>query len=196
MPNYLTHLAIARVYAGKHDVQDAPDFLKGNIAPDIMRTEGIKHHYKHKLNPQDIKKSATDRIDLVKCLSEIDITTDFGRGVFLHMLVDNFCYFNVLNFEKFQASISHGADIQASIHKSFDKYSDYLSKKYDIDFVDFKVTGWEQKIIEDQTQWAKLMEQRIGVDDILEIEMLDKFIDWITKHPIETIAADMKKLLK
>lgn len=193
MPNYLTHLAIAKVYARKHDVRDVPDFLKGNIAPDIMRAEGTVHHYKHKLESQDIKKSATDRIDLVRCLSEIDTATDFGKGVFLHMLVDNFCYFNVLDFEKFQQAINHGADIQASIHKSFEKYSDYISKKYNIDFVDFRVTGCEQKIKEDQAQWAELMKQRIGVDDILEIVMLDKFIDWVTKQPIESIIADLKK---
>jgi len=180
MPNYTIHLAAANAYAKKHKIKDLQAFIKGNVAPDILRIQGIQHPYKRgrELDSTDIKKALTDRLDLVKYLGEFEVKTDFQKGAFLHLLVDQYCSLHVTDFEKFQRALDNGADVQASIHKSMEKHTDYLVKKYNIDFE-------PKELKTENDNWTRLMDQRVGVDDIFDIEKLEEFIDKFTDTKIE-----------
>lgn len=193
MPNYITHLAIAKVYAGKHKITDYVEFLRGSIAPDF-RSQGIRHYLNHAADPHDVRKTVTDRVNLSKYLSKIDITKDFGRGVFLHMLADNYCYLNVLDIKKLQKAVNHGANYDASIYNSAMKHFAYIAKKYKIKAEDFESTGLAREMEEDEAKWAQEVNQKklVAVDDIMDVAKLDKFIEEITRQPIEMAVAELR----
>lgn len=193
MPNYITHLAIAKVYAEKHKITDYVEFLRGSIAPDF-RSQGIKHYLNHAADPQDVRKTVTDRVNLSRYLSKIDITKDFGRGIFLHMLADNYCYLNVLDIKKLQKAVNHGANYDASIYNSAMKHFAYIAKKYKIKAEDFESTGLAREMEEDEAKWAQEAKQKklVAVDDIMDVAKLDKFIEEITRQPIEMAIAELR----
>lgn len=193
MPNFITHLAIAKVYAEKHRITDYAEFLKGSLAPDF-RSQGIRHYLNHAADPQDVRKTITDRVNLSKYLTKIDVTKDFGRGVFLHMLADNYCYLNVLDIKKFQKAVNRGADYDASIYNSAMKHFAYIAKKYKIKAEDFESTGLAREMEEDEAKWALEVKQKklVGADDLMDAMKLDKFIEEITRQPIETLIAELR----
>lgn len=187
-------MAIAKVYAEKHRVTNYSAFIKGSIAPDF-KSQRIRHYFNHGVDTKDIRKTVTDRINLSKSLLEIDTNMDFGRGVFLHLLADNLCYINVLDIDKFQKAVNKdGADYYASLHNSAMKHFAHIATKYKLGVEDFKATWLESEIEQDDIAWAKEMKvkQLVGVDDIMDIAKLEKFIDEITDKPIDDVVSELR----
>ena len=192
MPDFTIHLAIAKTYAKKHKVSDELAFLRGNIAPDLARRQGIEHPYKKSRMPagKDIREAYTDRLDLEKYLFENKTDTDFEKGAFLHLYVDQHCFPRVLNFERFQQAVEGGADVRGCFFQSIKKHHEYIVKKYG---VDFKATGQKSEIDNDLDAFIKEFAPLDGADDILDIEKLEKFIDEVTDVKIEERIAGIKR---
>jgi len=95
MPGYTIHIAIAKQYKKKHEleIKSEDEFIKGVIAPDMNENldgpseEKSKTHY-----GKWGKYEVTTFIDEFLNDSKVDITKDFWKGYFLHLLTDHYFY--------------------------------------------------------------------------------------------------------
>lgn len=80
MAGFVIHLAIAQEYLNKYNVENKEEFLKGAIAPDLIKEE--KAHYG--------EYSSSPNLD--NFIDEKGIKTSYNRGYFLHLLTDYLFY--------------------------------------------------------------------------------------------------------
>lgn len=82
MPGYVIHLAVANVHLScRHDVRDADAFLRGTIAPDLLLPKEASHF-----------GDDTARPGLDLFADTHDLSDDYQRGYFLHLLTDHLFY--------------------------------------------------------------------------------------------------------
>lgn len=95
MPGFTIHIAIAKKYIEKHktEIRDEEEFIKGVIAPDL--NENLKELPKDKSTTHYGKWGKYEvetHIDEFLKDSKVDISEDFWKGYFLHLLTDHYFY--------------------------------------------------------------------------------------------------------
>jgi|GEM_PF-1812880 len=169
MPDFLTHLAIAKRYAEKNNIvgEEARDFYDGNISVDLMKNKNDAHYRKPAPEKLTIENLNKDRIDFNKFFTENKIETFFEKGILLHLIVDNYCYPIVLDSQRFLQEIEKGVRARAVIIKTFNSVANYLRTRYEIDF---DMTSKKKEIEEKLIIWDK---QHIGTEFDTELNLLD-----------------------
>lgn len=109
MPGYVIHLAIAEKNINLSNIRNKEEFIKGVIAPDILKNIGIDSHYGNSSNP-----------NLKKFLEKHNLETDYNKGYFLHLVTD------YLFYNKFLDRWS------SEIYDDYNTLNQILVKKYDI----------------------------------------------------------------
>lgn len=95
MPGYVIHIATAKQYMEKHknEIKNEEQFIKGVIAPDMNKNldgpaeDKSKNHY-----GKWGKYEVTTYIDQFLKDSNVDMSDDFWKGYFLHLLADHYFY--------------------------------------------------------------------------------------------------------
>ena len=95
MPGYVIHIATAKKYIEKHktEIKNEEEFIKGVIAPDMNEKldgpseDKSKTHY-----GKWGKYEVTTYIDKFLNDTSIDMSKDFWKGYFLHLLADHYFY--------------------------------------------------------------------------------------------------------
>ena len=96
MPSLIIHLAIAKRHAELHpnEISSLSDFQKGSIAPDLSNDfsrilskpeKAITHYYDQ---PEGYKTN----FDLFKQDKKINLTNDYWKGYYAHLLADYLFY--------------------------------------------------------------------------------------------------------
>lgn len=109
MPGYVIHLAVAEKQFELDNIQNKDEFIKGVIAPDLLKNVGIDSHYGNSSNP-----------NLKKFLEKHDLQTDYNKGYFLHLVTDYLFYSKYL--EKWVPEI----------YEDYNSLNQILIKKYNI----------------------------------------------------------------
>jgi len=188
MPNFMVHLAVAKLYAQKHDIQgnDARDFYDGNVAPDLEEKKIDGKRTQHLYKPL-----APDPTDEERCRNDIDFEEHFQRneygnsltekGKLLHLIVDNYCYTNALDMGRLVREINAGVKRRVILSNSFDSINDYLKNKYDLNY---NMTNKEKEMGEKLEEWQALDSQSTAnlFDTPEAIEKLDSFIEKIANE--------------
>ena len=91
MPSLMIHIAIGQEYLKKHNINDKEAFLHGCIAPDFAE-DTSKSHYSAPGKHDTYKNGLQVKTMLDKVCKNIDLSTDYNKGVFLHLLTDNIFY--------------------------------------------------------------------------------------------------------
>lgn len=92
MASLMVHMVIGQEYCRKNTIDNVDEFLKGNLFPDLC-SDKEKAHGVEKINkPDDYDEAIRNRVNLIKCCKEQDITSDFNKGIFLHLLTDYYFY--------------------------------------------------------------------------------------------------------
>lgn len=81
MPGYVIHLAIAKKQIELNNIQNEEEFIRGTIAPDLLKQSGIDSHYGNSSNP-----------DFKKFLENHKVKSDYNNGYFLHLVTDYMFY--------------------------------------------------------------------------------------------------------
>lgn len=132
MPGFTIHIAIAKEYARKHinEITNINEFIEGNIAPDYIAIEN-----------KNITKSKThygiwgdwskdnQKINLNEFLQDkkVDISEDYWKGYFLHLLADD--YFDRITFRE---EAKKAKENKESFHKDYDCLNKIIIEKYKI----------------------------------------------------------------
>ncbi|MCL2228784.1 MAG: hypothetical protein FWC00_03060 [Firmicutes bacterium] len=186
MPNFLTHLAVAKRYAEKNNItgDKAREFFHGTVYPDL---EGAKPgadkedtHYKMPLLPEQrkIERFFIDRVDYKKFFKQHKGQTPFERGVLLHLIVDNDCYPTIIDRWRFTALVEDGVRPGDILANSFNSVNNYLKQKYG---VNLDMTGVKKEIENCETKWINQFgtctSEYNFFDTQESLEKLDLFIE-------------------
>jgi hypothetical protein len=198
VPNFLTHLAVAKRYVEKHDLKgdDACEFFDGNVYPDLKDSGERKEdaHYNKRLPANSVEeipfeRFCRDRIDFPKFFAANRVETPFEKGVLLHLIVDNECYPAVLDLRKLYDLMKSGFHPRAIITASFNGVNEYLKRKYKIDF---GMTSVETEIKSCLEKWEKRRTGDVPQVNLLnsaaEIGKLDGFIERVSDIDLDKIA--------
>ena len=134
MPGFIIHIAVAKKYIEKHklEIKNEEDFIKGTIAPDMnVNLDGpaedkSKTHY-----GKWGKYEVTTYIDQFLNDSNVDISKDFWKGYFLHLLADHYFY-NKVFYEEHQKIIENND----RFYYDYDCLNKLLIEKYEIQVLD------------------------------------------------------------
>lgn len=134
MPGFTIHIAIAKKYIEKNEneIKNEDEFIKGVIAPDMNKQldgppedKSATHYGKWG------KYEVTTYIDKFLEDSEIDITQDFWKGYFLHLLTDH--YFYNKYFKKEHEEMMKNND---RFYYDYDCLNKMLIERYKIEVLD------------------------------------------------------------
>lgn len=115
MPGYVIHIAIAQEYMKKKQMKYSEEFIKGTIAPDMLKPKSESHYGK-----------SPAYTNLHSFLLKNKIDSDYMKGYFLHLVADYLFYNKYLDrIEKDQ------------IHNDYDCINKVLIEKYNIKILDF-----------------------------------------------------------
>jgi len=82
MPGFVIHLAVAKKQMKLDNIENEEEFIKGVIAPDLLKKQGIQSHYGVNFHKPDWKKFFESH----------DLKTDYNKGFFLHLITDYIFY--------------------------------------------------------------------------------------------------------
>lgn len=157
MPGFTIHIAVATEYVKKHknEIINENEFFDGTIAPDLSEDKYKSHYGKNLIGVYEFLQA-----------NEFDITSDYGKGYFLHLLVDEAFYHNYFKDECAYATINH---------KNF--YKDYGCLNEMI-INDYKVTYIPEIV-------KKHFEKVEGKSEILNPQKIKNFINRLSEISIE-----------
>lgn len=81
MPGYVIHLAVAKKHIELNNIRNEDEFVRGVIAPDLLKQAGLDSHYGNSSTP-----------NLREFLKKHNIETDYNKGYFLHLVTDYIFY--------------------------------------------------------------------------------------------------------
>lgn len=111
MPGFVIHLAIAKKQLEKGIIKHEVEFIRGTIAPDILKEKGIESHYSKTSGTSNVKKFVETN----------DMNTDYNKGYFLHLITDVMFYKYIV--KNWSAS---------SIYNDYDILNKRIIEKYKI----------------------------------------------------------------
>lgn len=120
MPGYVIHLAVAKKHIKLNNIQNEEEFIRGTIAPDLLKMTGIDSHYGISSNP-----------NLTKFLENHKVKSDYNKGYFLHLVTDYMFYNKFLD------------NWSPEIYKDYNVLNKTLIEKYNV-----KVPNEVQKYVE------------------------------------------------
>lgn len=109
MPGYVIHLAVAKKQLEFNKVKNEDEFIKGIIAPDLLKKQGEDSHYGYSSKP-----------NIKKFLKEHDLRDDYNKGYFVHLATD------LLFYDRFLSRWS------AEIYDDYDILNKKLIEEYNI----------------------------------------------------------------
>lgn len=118
MPGYIIHLAISKKQIELSNIQNKEEFIRGTIAPDLLKKAGIDSHYGYSSNP-----------NLKKFLENNSLKFDYNKGYFLHLATDYLFYNKFL--EKWSPQIYEDYNVLNKI--LVDKYKIQIPKEVEKD---------------------------------------------------------------
>ena len=132
MPALLVHLAISNEYIKRHpeEIKDVEAFRKGSISPDLdekfekilEKSEKFVSHYYHEGDDNE-----TD-YDRFFNNPKVDMSDDFWKGYYLHLLTDETFYTDSFK-EEYTCAYSEGPHL----YTDYQNLGKWLLKKYHID---------------------------------------------------------------
>ncbi len=161
MPSFNIHIAIASEYIKYHpgEIKNQEEFMRGTIAPDLSENK-YKSHFD---NYAERHNGLSEFLDQ----NQIDITSDYGKGYFLHLVTDELFYHKV--FEKEHDEVNK---LNTTFHHDWDCRNKLIINEY-------KIEGYMNRILEEKTQF-------------LDFEKVKKFINQLSKITIEEQIHEIK----
>lgn len=136
MPGFTIHIAVAKAYAKKHqkEIKNMDEFIKGTIDPDYISIEN-----------KEIHKSVThygiwgdwtkddQKIYLDQFLQDkkVDLSKDYWKGYFIHLLADD--YFDRIYFREEAKQAKKNKD---TFHYDYDCLNAKIIKKYNVEVME------------------------------------------------------------
>lgn len=182
MPSIAGHMVVAKLVAEKLKISD-PEFIRGNLLPDIIEKEDSHHKIKGKyfLVP-----------DLNYFKYNLDLNNNLNLGYYVHLLLDkyfleDFILENISNLDVFENKI---------IYNEYSQINYQLVKKFklDVEYLKKILKKFEVSINLDKLEYNLqcLSSTKVGETSYLKFQDFSKFLYDIS----QVISKEIEKLCK
>ena len=173
MPGISIHLAAANKHLETHKIKDKDAFILGSISPDL-EDDGKNRHHPSPGFRDSVISYLKGKVNLKECLPDFDINTDFGKGYFLHLVMD---------YEFSRALLKNG-----------DKYRDLSYREFkDLLYHDYTVTNkhfMDKYNVVFPESMKEFSASEDGTPAILDLEEIDKIIEWLGALDLDEYLSD------
>ncbi len=173
MASFSIHLAVAKRYLDKWQINDEMAFYKGAIAPDFT-ADKRKSHYSGMYN-DDLRNNLANKVRLNEYLKENVVDSEYKIGVFLHLVTD-YLFFN--NF--FDESIINRFRFQEffkNVYYSYDLIGEELIERYELGEVIESMPELAENI---ENKRKQVLQSTDGLENLLPIDRLNQFIEYVS----------------
>lgn len=179
MPSHQIHLAIAKRYIEKHEVEDKEAFIEGSIAPDFVKPKEISH-YTIPTSKEDLLEHLKAKVDLNRFLRENKIKTDYDKGMLLHLITDKIFFTEFFSEEFLKNTDYH--EFTEDLYTSYSQMNGYLEEKYHIILKEELAEKIRQEIEESKKHHK--VTAKVG-KNIVPLDELDIFIEKMSDVNLE-----------
>ena len=173
MPSCTIHIAIAKRYIEKHknEIKNEQEFTNGVIAPDLneeMNGPAIDKNKTHYGIWGNYQETITN-IDEFLNDEKVDLSRDYWKGYFLHLIADHYFY----NKEKFfKKEFEKAKENNEKFYNDFNYLNKGLMEKYKIEPLENIIKY--MTIYEGETKYLKLGKIINYVEELSNINMQEK----------------------
>lgn len=179
MASFNIHLAVGKRYIEKTKIiKDEKEFYKGIIDPDLVNDKK-ESHYTGIQDKNDLLSYLSQKVQLNEYLKNESISSDYQKGVFLHLITDYLFFNNFFDYD-YLSNISY-SEFFKDLYYSYDITNDYLEEKYKIDYTEF-LNQIKNNIEKDKKEKNTSNEIRTN---ILPFDNLDDFIEYVSNIDLE-----------
>lgn len=165
------HLAVAKVYLDHFPIQNQKEFISGILDPDLVQDKDISH-YTDKERGDTLESNLKTKVNLKRYLEENDISSDYQKGVFLHLLTD-YEFFNHFFDIEYIRNVPYNKYCDDLYH-SYDLVNEWVEKTYPVEIYDYKQI-LDEKIRTNQAKHQ--LDKKNDLENILPIEKLKLWIE-------------------
>ena len=157
MPGYVIHIAIANEYIRRNkSIENKKELIDGVLAPDSVTDKSLTHYGEYSSRP-----------NLREYLIQNELTTDYKKGYFLHLLTDYLFYNYYIVKPK-----------GVTFYQDYDRTNKELIEKYDV------------HLPEELKKYANISSDL--EPEILKLDLLENMIDEISSVNLEKAAKEIK----
>ena len=176
MPGFVIHLAVAKEYMQKHkdEIKNEEEFMRGILEPDLISdlnkniSKGKTHYGKNGV------RKIKSYLDLFLADPKVDMSKDYYKGYFVHLVTDNEFYLNYFKDETLDMISKND-----SYYHDYDCLNKILMEK-------FKVGKTYNENVD------KFMNYLDEEPEYLNEEKVVDFIEEVTNESIEERIKDIK----
>lgn len=180
MASFAIHLAVGKRYLEKiGGILDKESFYEGILAPDFAIVKDDSHYSGKNRDVTHLTSYLASKVDLNCYVSEVEIDTDYQKGVFLHLITDYVFFTNF--FDSFYLEHHSYQEFYQDLYYSYDVIHNNIVKKYQIE-----LSFFSDKVLNDieNTRKNKKLTKDIR-KNILPYDKVYSFIEQVTDLSLE-----------
>ena len=182
MPGFTIHIAIAKEYAKKHEneIKNMDEFIEGTIAPDYIPIENkniSKSQTHYGIWGDWTKDNQEIHLDAFLQDEKVDLSRDYWKGYFIHLLTDD--YFDRIYFREEAKQAKKNQD---TFHKDYDCLNAEIIKRYHVEVMG-KIKKYMNQI-EDEPKYLQLKKIIQFIEEMSNIN-LEQQVELIKQKRME-----------
>lgn len=132
MASLMIHQAIGEEYCRLHRIKDVKSFLLGNLAPDLVKDKSLTHYSRIRIGNKTYTESIMNKVNLSESCKHLDITNEYQRGMFLHLVTDHAFFLQyLLNNPKYKAIENQDQlVIRDTLYRDYHRINNWIMKHY------------------------------------------------------------------
>lgn len=182
MASFNIHIAVGNLYQKNNKIKNKQEFFYGIVEPDMVEDKRLTH-FSREIIKSSIIRSLERKVNLVEFLNNYNISSDYNKGWFLHLVTD-YLFYNYFLDKDYLKSVTH-KEFSRDIYHSYDDVNDYLINKYHLVYPSVEVEHYINKNRDSLTNDEH--------KNILPFEKLDEFILKVANINLENYILKIKK---
>lgn len=170
MASFAIHLAVAKVYLNHYPIHNEEEFMKGVVAPDLVKDKSKSHYSDPTLN-NSLKEIMLKKVNLKKYLLTNRMNTDYQKGYFLHLFTDYEFFTNFFD-EDMVEDMSYD-EFFKDLYYSYECTNKEMEEKYPVHLYSLKGK------LEDDIYMRMKKKRYDNFESCLDILPVDKLENWI-----------------
>lgn len=182
MASFNIHIAVGNLYQRNNKIKNNLEFFNGIVEPDMADDKTLTH-FSGEIIENSIIRSLERKVNLVEFLNNYNISSDYNKGWFIHLVTD-YLFYNYFLDKDYLKNVTY-KEFSKDIYHSYDDVNDYLVNKYQLVYPSMEV---EHYIIKNR---GKLTNDKYK--NILPYKELDEFILKVANINLENYILKIKK---
>ena len=173
MASFSIHLAVAKRYLDKWQINNESEFYRGAVAPDFT-DDKRKAHYSGTYT-DELKNNLANKVRLNEYLKSNIVNNDYEVGVFLHLVTD-YLFFNSF-FDEETINRYGFKEFFRNMYYSYDLIGEEVIEKYEIGDI---IESMPELKVNIEVKRKQELATTEGLENLLPMEKLGNFIEYVS----------------